>query len=226
MTNVNKSKKYHFIYKTTNLLNGKYYIGMHSTSNLKDGYLGSGKKLRYSIRKYGKENFKLEILEFLESRDELVKRERELVNEDILKDSMCMNLKIGGTGGWGFKNKEIKTKLIKLLKEYSKINWSNPEYKERMRIIAKKVMDENHKLGKCKYDNFRGKKHKDDSKKKIGLANSIKQKGINNSQFGTSWITNGIENKKIRKNDLIPNGWQIGRIINNKNTLPIDTTSA
>ena len=49
--------KYHFLYKTTNLINNKYYYGMHSTYKLDDGYLGSGKRLRYSIRKYGKENF-------------------------------------------------------------------------------------------------------------------------------------------------------------------------
>ena len=49
-----KKPHIHYIYKTTCNITNKYYIGMHSTSNLEDGYLGSGKRLRYSIRKYGK----------------------------------------------------------------------------------------------------------------------------------------------------------------------------
>ena len=116
--------KYHFIYKTTNLKNGKFYIGMHSTSNLDDGYLGSGDKLRRSIRKYGKENFKLEILEYFENRELLSKREKELINEDVLKDPMCMNLKVGGEGGWHvYANKAFKEKLkdIKYKENFSRI---------------------------------------------------------------------------------------------------------
>ena len=75
-----KEKKYHFIYKTTNILTKRYYYGMHSSNNLDDGYLGSGKRLRYSVRKYGKENHEREIVEFCKTRKELKDREREIVN--------------------------------------------------------------------------------------------------------------------------------------------------
>ena len=70
------SKKIHqhyYIYKTTNLINGKYYFGMHCTDNLNDGYIGSGTQLKRSIIKHGKENFKTEILEFLPTKEELIK---------------------------------------------------------------------------------------------------------------------------------------------------------
>ena len=65
--------KYHIIYKTTNLINGKIYVGMHSTDNLNDGYLGSGWILKQAIKKYGKENFKGEVLLVLSNRKLLYK---------------------------------------------------------------------------------------------------------------------------------------------------------
>jgi ABC-type multidrug transport system fused ATPase/permease subunit len=56
------NRKYHYIYKTVNLINSNFYIGMHSTNNIKDGYMGSGNKIKSSIRHYGKNNHKFEIL--------------------------------------------------------------------------------------------------------------------------------------------------------------------
>lgn len=91
-----KQKNIHYIYKTTNLINKKFYIGIHSTNNIDDGYLGSGTRLRRSIRKYGEKNFKREILEFCNSREELSRKESEIVNSDLIKDNLCMNLMIGG----------------------------------------------------------------------------------------------------------------------------------
>jgi hypothetical protein len=201
-----KQKKYHYIYKTTNLVNGKYYIGMHSTDNLEDGYIGSGKRLWYSIKIYGKHNFKCEILELLPDRKLLKEREKELVNEELLKDKMCMNLKTGGDGG--FVNEEHRRKFHKaggravwlMFHKIHQIKMSeDPEYRERVIIKLKGNKS------------FSGRSHSEESKKKIGLANSQKQKGEYNSQYGTIWITNGNENKKIREDEKIPEGWKKGR---------------
>lgn len=94
-----KKHKYHYLYKTINKLNGKYYYGMHSTSNLDDGYLGSGKYLRNSIHRHGKENFKKIILEFFDSREELIEAEEKLITKEIVKEDKCMNLCLGGKAG-------------------------------------------------------------------------------------------------------------------------------
>lgn len=88
--------EYHFIYKTICKITNNYYIGMHSTNNLNDGYLGSGKKLWASIYKYGKNNHELKILEFCTDRNALAKREKEIVNENLISDKNCMNMTIGG----------------------------------------------------------------------------------------------------------------------------------
>lgn len=61
-------------------------------------------------------------------------------------------------------------------------------------------------------DCWKGKKHTEEAKRKIGEKNSLHQQGSGNSQYGSFWITNGIDNKKLRKNDLIPEGWYKGRV--------------
>ena len=94
-----KKYNYNYIYKITNIKNNKYYIGMHSTNNLDDGYMGSGKRLWYSINYHGKENHVKEILEYLPSRKLLKKRERELVSKELVGEELCLNLKVGGEGG-------------------------------------------------------------------------------------------------------------------------------
>ena len=103
-----KKANIHYIYKTTCNVTGRWYIGMHSTTKLEDGYMGSGKILRYSIRKYGVENHTKEILEFFETREELIFREQEIVTKELISDGKCMNLREGGTGGWVSKEVQLK----------------------------------------------------------------------------------------------------------------------
>jgi len=202
-----KQHTYHYIYKTTCLVNERYYIGMHSTSNLEDGYIGSGKRLRKSINKYGKENHVKEILEFLPNRSSLKLREKELVNEDLLKDSMCMNLMIGGEGGLAKNNDNWKAALLKL-HELKK----DPEWNKKMFLQRSKGQHKSYDNGRIQMPpNWKNKKHKEETKKKIGEANSVSQRGSGNSQYGTCWITNEKENKKIHRGDLIPDGWKLGR---------------
>jgi hypothetical protein len=206
-----RQKNYHYIYKTTNLINGKYYIGMHSTDNLEDGYIGSGKRLWYSINKYGKENFKCEIIEMLPDRSSLKEKEKELVNKDVLTDSLCLNLMCGGEGGFISDEQQRWRSICAAKKSVERLR-TDVEWRDRHRRIASENLKRAHSDGKIKYDTFKGKKHTEETKIKIGFSNSIKQKGENNSQFGSCWITNENENKKIKKGNLIPDGWKLGRV--------------
>lgn len=99
--------KYHIIYKTINLINGKIYVGMHSTDNLNDGYLGSGWILKQAIKKYSKENFKREVLLVLPSRKEAREVEALLVDTEFISRQNTYNLQEGGMGvenQWGENN--------------------------------------------------------------------------------------------------------------------------
>lgn len=99
--------KYHIIYKTTNLINGKIYVGLHSTDDLEDRYLGSGWLLKNAIKKYGRNNFKRENLLVLSDRDEARNIEALLVDKSFTDRPDTYNLEEGGMGvedQWGEKN--------------------------------------------------------------------------------------------------------------------------
>lgn len=110
-------KKYIFTYQTKNLITGKTYIGVRSTNNLDDGYIGCGihseakaraysklnKKtvLCHSVIRYGYNNFKREILSFWDTLEEAYKEEEFLVNDSWVKSRDNYNMTIGGKGGGG-----------------------------------------------------------------------------------------------------------------------------
>jgi uncharacterized protein (DUF736 family) len=97
-----KSSKYHYFYKITNLLNEHFYYGIHSTDNLDDGYMGSGKRLHYAYKKYGMQNFKKEILKFFDTCSDAYEYEAEMVTEELVKNPDCYNVQLGGKG-WNTK---------------------------------------------------------------------------------------------------------------------------
>ena len=135
-----KKPHIHYIYKTTCNFNQKYYIGMHSTSNLEDGYMGSGKRLRYSIRKYGKDNHTKIILEFLPNRESLKEREIEIVNSDLLLDENCINLKIGGYGGGKFYSEEHRLKCSKAGNEMFLKKMQDDEFRNNLSSRSQNII--------------------------------------------------------------------------------------
>jgi hypothetical protein len=194
---------------------------MHSTDDLDDGYFGSGKIINYSVNKHGIENHKVEILEFLSSRDELKKREAEIVNEELLADPLNMNLKFGGEGGWEH------IQLIRTESEQRQISalggkalWE--KHHEKMLKHLAEQNSTNHANGKIRYDRFTGKSHATETKRKISSSMKQKVSGVNNANFGKCWVHNDIESKMIPTTELeesIHQGWRKGRKFFNRSEL-------
>lgn len=89
----------YIIYKTTNTLNGKYYIGVSNGRN--PNYLGSGRVLKSAVKEYGRQNFVRETLEVFDTEEEAYLREAQLVDETIVADRNSYNIGKGGKGGPG-----------------------------------------------------------------------------------------------------------------------------
>ena len=264
----------HYIYKTTNLINGKIYIGKrsHETPE-KDKYLGSGNVLKQAISKYGKQNFKKEILYVFQNEDQAYEKQNQLVSIQFIKRDDVYNICTGGRGG----RKGmvvVKTQSDKIIvipnnnENYLNGTWVNIHKgkvvvkNKEGKILYVSIDDSRYLSGqlvhnttgmipvKDKYGNTFSvsrkdirylekqvnpvtcqlisvkdkegntfKVHKTDprwlSGQLVGVAkgNILQghQLGQKNSQYGTIWVTNGIQNKKIKKEQNIPQGWRRGR---------------
>ena len=212
---------YYTIYKITNEINGKIYIGSHKTKDLTDNYMGSGKYLKHAFEKHGIENFTKEILYVFDTPELMYAKEAEIVNEDFIAESNTYNLKVGGFGGFDYinstgknlygmngKTPNVKDNLTRGIKTQAKKRQEDPEYSLR---ISKKIS----KSLKGRPGTFKGKQHTDNTKRIIGEKSSKHQAGAGNSQFGKRWI-HSIElkqSKKIKKDDPLPVGWLEGRKI-------------
>jgi len=118
----------HIVYKTTNKINSKYYIGVHSTKNINDSYLGCGhwhgrkicnatfSPILNAFKKYGDNNFSKEVLFVFENREDALQKEKELID---INDSKCYNARTGGDSNYTYTT-DIKLKMSKQAKIRSK----------------------------------------------------------------------------------------------------------
>ena len=227
MQNRAKNRKYHYIYKITRF-DGKFYIGIHSTDKLEDGYFGSGTYLARSKRKHGLDKHTMEILEFLPSREELVKREKELVCEALIENAMCMNIALGGEGGWNHVHTH-PDRILWLKKAgrnggYANKHLYTKEVKER---IAKGLSEAGAEKMKLAWQNKRdamleitcsaraaSKKPENITKRKETFNKINHQQGEKNSQFGKVWVMKDHKSFLISKcqlEEFVSNGFIKGR---------------
>lgn len=93
---IGSNNMYNYLYKIVNEQTQEYYIGVHSTQNLDDGYSGSGKFIKIAIKEYGIEAFSKHILQFFDDIDAMYKKEELIVNEDFLQNPLVYNCACGG----------------------------------------------------------------------------------------------------------------------------------
>jgi hypothetical protein len=147
----------YIIYKTTNKLNGRFYIGKHKCESLAfDGYLGSGRLLLAAVKKYCESNFERETLAVYESQEDMDAAEFEIVCADFLRENSgrCYNLAIGGKGGFHILDDESRmpVNIAKLPHIRKKISANGVIAQNRPEVRRKKsesqLGEKNHRYGK------------------------------------------------------------------------------
>jgi len=207
--------KVHYLYKIENKLNKKVYIGIHSTENINDEYMGSSALVSQAIEKYGKNNFSKTILEYCSSREELVELEKKIVNKEFVARRDTYNLSVGGGGAtstWEKSNEKIAYKLK-----------NDPVWVEaRSYNISLGVRNAMEK-GKCstatrEFQRIRTEKSitkEAIEKRKATYAKNKHQQGENHALYGKRAINNGITWKWVQKEEVKNNldaGWKLGML--------------
>lgn len=215
-------KKHYLVYKTTCLVNGKIYIGQHQTYDIEDNYLGSGSKLKRDIAKFGKEQFKREILFDFNTPEEMDNKEKELVTEEFVAREDTYNMSIGGQNeGWQFVMKSGLNNSANNCslggRAFANQLQSDPSFKkrwlEKMSDAIRRKRMEHPELFKTV--TFLGKHHTKETKQKMREQAHLRV-GEKNGSFGTVWIYNENlgQNKKVKReqvDDFLNQGWRLGR---------------
>jgi group I intron endonuclease len=139
------SYMHHIIYKTTNCVNNKIYIGYHCQKCDPyefDGYLGSETTLLKAIKKYGKENFSRETLFYFNTEEEALAKEQDLLTETVLQDPNVYNLTAGGGKPPSHKGKKKTQAHREKISLSQKGKIISSDTKEKIRIArAKQIIN-------------------------------------------------------------------------------------
>ncbi len=210
--------QYHIIYIVINLVNGKFYVGYHTTKNINDGYLGSGSRMLKVIKKYGSEKlFRLDC-EFYRTKDDMKMREKEIVDEKFIEDYKddCYNFSVGGGEGWDSLHKSPRAKEIykligkknsKLMKEL--YNRMTSEEKEKFREKQRKISNRPDVIAKKSLAGKNQIKNMTEGEK------LVVSKKLKKNMENRTWINNGERNLRIKNENLssyLSSGWKLKMI--------------
>ncbi len=211
---------HYLIYKITNKLDNKIYVGKHKTDDKNDDYFGSGLLLGRAVEKHGKEHFLKELLFECKTEEEMNQKETDIVDENFIARPDTYNIKLGGSGGFDHinKNKLQNTEKAKLARrkraeEMRKKFVSLIDDEDFRQEWIQKVKNGT-RLHQSLFGNntFGGKTHSDETKKKMSESKKGKGTGKKNPAFGKHWITNGLISKLVPKTDTLPSGFEKGRV--------------
>ena len=229
---------FHYVYEITNNINGRKYIGKHSTNDMNDGYMGSGIAIKQAIKKYGSKNFSKKIIKSFETSEEAFKFEKEIIEQlDCVNNYKYYNMSDGGIGGVGTlsgKTELEKVEIYNRMKNTLKGKMAgekNPMYGKVSAMKGKKHTKEaREKMSKSLKGKPFSKEHRkniskskigmklsEETKKKISNSNKGKQTGENNPMYGIT----GEKHHSARKIICLTTG----EIFNCIKTAAIETKS-
>lgn len=228
---------YGYIYKTTNLINGKIYVGQHQYDlpEIDPNYRGSGKLLKEAFLKYGIENFTCDILQICYSKEEL--DDCEIYWIDKLKSKVEFgnyNISMGGDGG-NIYNSLPEDRKLEINKKHSEaiLGEKHPffgktrskETKEKIKNTkANQITITNGIISKVINKNdiipegwWIGQHQLTEEKLKR------KKEKISLKRLGKKCYTNGSENIYLNPEDVCPEGFYLGKsnFSGNKNKIAI-----
>ena len=159
-------KKY-IVYETTNLINGKYYIGVHKVkgNNL---YFGSGSLLIKALNKYGRDNFIRETLKEFNNENDAYEFEKNIITEELVENKNCYNICGGGYGAGSGKSNPMYGTIVSEKRKKNISEGNKRAYKEGKNKISKKGLKR--KIESLKGNKYaKGNRHKlsDETKKKM-----------------------------------------------------------
>lgn len=216
-----------YIYLTTNLIDGKKYIGKRQKPKFDKNYIGSGKYLKNAIKAHGKENFKCVLIEECFTVKELCDKEQYWIDyHNAVEDPMYYNLAKGGSGGQTPCKESTKLKISKANSGKIRSKEAREKYKQNCLNTFWINNGTSHKrvtLEESKNYLYEGSKWikgqlsgringpKAESTKKLmhdlTIGKSHNEKWTKNQKESKKkskfhWYTNGVENLYIKESDL------------------------
>ena len=224
--------KQHYIYLTTNNINGIKYIGKHY-GELDDTYLGSGKLLKQDILKYGKENFTKSILYVSENDFENSEKEKQFIAlYNAVSNPLFYNIHEGGSGGnttvgYSPEEKEALRRKLSEINRGKNNGMYGKHHTEQTKAFLSYWAEFERDNSHYRTDEFRqkmsqitsgsnngmyGKKHTEESKQKMSINSKGKTAGEKNGMYGKSG-NKALNGKQI---EMYDENWNLIQVFNAK----------